>query len=135
MLPSINTNIQDLKFDVNEIPSINYRMLLDRDIINGKIDKLDAMRQVIYKVLHTERYEYIIYSWNYGIELVDLIGQDKDYVVAVLPKRITDALLQDDRITNVDGFEFDTSQKRIVQCTFKVHTIYGDIEADREVNY
>ena len=135
MLPTIKTDIQNLKFDVNELPSLTHRMILDREIINGKIDKLDAMRQLIYKVLNTERYEYIIYSWNYGIELVDLIGQDKDYVVAVLPKRISEALKQDDRITNVDGFEFDTSQKRIVQCTFTVHTIYGDIEAEREVNY
>lgn len=61
-------------------------------------DGREAMEQVIYKILNTERYRYVVYSWNYGIELMDLFGMPADYVCPVLEKRISEALLQDDRI-------------------------------------
>ncbi|MFQ8776837.1 MAG: DUF2634 domain-containing protein [Roseburia sp.] len=27
------------------------------------------MKQAIYNILNTERYQYIIFSWDYGVEL------------------------------------------------------------------
>lgn len=33
------------------------------------------MKQAIYKILQTERFEYLIYSWNYGIELNAVVGK------------------------------------------------------------
>ena len=52
--------------------------------IQGTVDDLDAVIQTIYKILNTERYEYEIYSWDFGIELVDLYGKDITYVVPEL---------------------------------------------------
>ena len=37
------------------------------------MDETEAVRQAAIKILNTERYENEIYSWNYGIELKDLI--------------------------------------------------------------
>jgi hypothetical protein len=93
------------------------------------------MRQVIYKILNTERYQHIIYSWNYGIELLDLFGEPVAYVCSELQRRITEALTQDDRITSVDGFGFDVSEKRTVKATFTVHTIFGDLDSEKAVNF
>ena len=115
-------------------PSKNYKMNLDSNIIVGVCDELEAMKQVIYKILNTERYQNLIYSWNYGIELKDLYGEPISYVCPELKRRITEALMQDDRIEAVDNFMFDTD-KKTVHTTFTVHTIFGDVDAERTVNF
>jgi hypothetical protein len=134
MIPSTNS-ILSTELEVETQPSKNYRMNIEQNIINGLCDELDAMRQVIYKILNTERYQHIIYSWNYGIELLDLYGEPVTYVCPELQRRIEEALVQDDRITSVDNFEFDISEKRTVNATFTVHTIYGDIQSEKAVNF
>ena len=45
-----------------------------------------------------------------------------------------EALLQDDRITGVDNFEFDTSKKGVVSVKFTVHTLFGDLDEEMAVN-
>lgn len=65
------------------------------------------MKQTIYCILNTERFEHLIYSWNYGIELKNLIGESSTYVVPELQRVITEALLQDDRIEEVNNFNFE----------------------------
>ena len=134
MIPSINT-ILSTELEMETQPSKNYKMNIEHNIINGCCDELEAMIQVIYKILNTERYQHIIYSWNYGIELLDLYGEPVTYVCPELQRRIEEALMQDDRITSVDSFEFDTSEKGIVKATFTVHTIYGDVNAEKAVNF
>lgn len=134
MIPSTNT-ILSTNLEVKTQPSKNYKMHLERNIINGLCDELQAMQQVIYKILNTERYQNIIYSWNYGIELLDLYGEPMTYVCPEVQRRITEALMQDDRIDSVDNFEFDTTEKRIVRATFTVHTIFGNVESEKVVNY
>ena len=134
MIPSTNT-ILSTDLEVETQPSKNYKMHLEQNIINGFNDELEAMQQVIYKILNTERYQHIIYSWNYGIELLDLYGEPVTYVCPELQRRITEALIQDDRIESVDNFEFDTSEKRTVKVTFTVHTIFGSVENEKVVNF
>lgn len=116
-------------------PSLNYKMNFEAETIINKCDKLDAMKQVIYKILNTERYKYLIYSWNYGIELEDLFGEPVYYVVPELERRITEALVQDDRIETVTNFEFDTSKRNTVSVKFTVNTIFGDAEINKVVKY
>ena len=41
----------------------------------------------------------------------------------------------DDRIQSVDNFEFDFPRKGVVHAAFSVHTIFGDIQAEREVEF
>ena len=90
MLP-INDTI--MPGDTAEIqPSDNYGMKIKKEMISGHVDGLDAMKQVIYKILGTERYDNIIYSWDYGLETRDLIGEQYDYVCAALKDRITEYL-------------------------------------------
>ena len=134
MIPSIN-NILLTDLEMETEPSKNYKMDIKHDVINGYCTDLDAMHQVIYKILNTERYQYIIYSWNYGVELFDLFGEPVTYVCPELERRITEALLQDNRITSVDNFEFDTSEKRTVKAIFTVHTIFGNVESEKVVNF
>lgn len=134
MIPSMN-NLLTTEITVEAQSSKNYKMHLNEKIINGIVDELEAMHQVIYKILNTERYQYIIYSWDYGIETLDLYGEPISYVCPEIERRITEALVQDDRIESVDNFEFDYTEKGKLHVTFIVHTIYGDLEEERAVNY
>lgn len=134
MIPSTN-DLLNTNLEVVTEPSKNYKMHFTNKFINGNCDELEAMQQVIYKILNSERYQYIIYSWNYGIETLDLFGEPISYVCPEIERRITEALVQDDRIESVDSFEFDYSNKGKVHVKFKVHTIYGDTEQEKVVNY
>ena len=134
MIPSTNEILlTDLETETQ--PSLNHQMIIDKNIINGKCDNLEAMQQVIYKILHTERFQYIIYSWNYGIELDDLFGMPVYWVCPELERRIEEALLQDDRILSVDEYVYDLTEKRVVKVNFTVHTIFGDVDEELAVNY
>ena len=101
--------------------------------IQGFIDDLDALQQAVYKVLNTEKYEYPIYSFSYGIELESLIGQDRLYVQMELMRRIKECLLSDDRIENVENFEFSFWKDSII-CTFDVVSIYGTRTMNKEMS-
>lgn len=131
MLPAVNDDLQK-DFEIEEETSHTYKLDLDNSTIAGYVDDLEAMKQAIYLILNIERYEYLIYSWNYGIELNDLYGQPIPFVLPELKRRITEALVQDSRILGVDNFSFETNKGK-VHVTFTVHTIFGDVEAERVV--
>ena len=131
-LPQTGDDINLMEFAIEEQPSRTYKLDIDKGRIRGMTDEADAMLQAVYLILSVERYQYPIYSFNYGVELADLIGQPKDYVMSEAKRRITEALTQDDRIESVDGWAFETTKKSVI-VTFTVHTIFGDIETTKEV--
>ncbi|WP_291563731.1 MULTISPECIES: DUF2634 domain-containing protein [unclassified Clostridium] len=111
--------------EVEEViePTKTYRIKDNR--IVGFTDGKEALKQSIQLILNTERYEYLIYSWNYGSELNGLIGQQKDIAESEFRRRIREALSQDDRINNVDNFIF-RYDKDGVEVSFTVFSIYGE---------
>ena len=124
--------LTDIEFET--MPSRTYGMWFDAGKASGFVDEQAAMRQAIYKIIYTERYEYPIYSWNYGMELRDLFGREIPYVCVEIERRITEALEWDERIERVDSFEFDTSVLNVVHVSFTAHTIFGEVEAEAEYN-
>lgn len=136
-------NIEVLTEEVTEpvYPDKTYKVVVNKDEtdeakndrISGYTDELDAITQAIRLILSTERYEYVIYSWDYGVELVDLIGKPMPYVMSEVPRRITEALTQDDRIEDVKDFEFETSGKKL-HVTFTVVSTIGNIPTELEVD-
>ncbi|MFR1619048.1 DUF2634 domain-containing protein [Megamonas funiformis] len=115
------------------VPNKSYRMKIADEKILGNIDELDAIVQACYKILNTERYQYVIYSWNYGIELQDLFGKPIPYVYSELPRRIKEALIQDDRINSVEDFELSYDKGNVL-AKFTVKTNLGNIEMEKGVN-
>jgi hypothetical protein len=101
--------------------------------IEGFVDGLEALRQSIYKMLDTERFEYPIYSFNYGIAWNDLIGEEEGYIRAEAKRMIEEMLLEDDRIREVSNFAFEFSGDYCT-CTFTVSSIYGETEIEKEVS-
>lgn len=129
---SVTISAADVSTGDNVQTSDTYQMHIKKERIKGAVTGLDAIAQACYKAINTERYAYPIYSWNYGIELQDLFGQPIPYVFAVLPQRITDALMQDDRITDVTDFELSHNGGDVL-CKFTVKTIYGTLELQKVV--
>lgn len=134
MIPS-TTAFLEQDFEIIEQPTHTYKMNLESNLIRGYTDGQEAMKQAIYKILNTERYQYVMYSWNYGIELLDLYGEPVSYVCPELERRITEALTWDDRIQTVDNFEFNISKKGEILVTFTAHTVFGDVVAEKVVNF
>lgn len=132
MIPKVEYELGD-DYEIEVIPSSTFKILTDKKRILGKCDNLEAIKQAVYLMLNIERYKYVIYSANYGVELLDLIGQPIPYVLPELKRRITECLTQDDRITAVENFEFEVN-KKTVHCTFTVHSNVGIFESESVVN-
>ena len=97
MLPTIETELLE-DFTVTTKPSLTYQLDIDHSRMEpDRIEGLKAVKQAVYKILLTERYQYPIYSWDYGIETVDLYGKPISYVRPELERRVREALLQDDK--------------------------------------
>lgn len=121
-------------------PTRTYKLDFVKNRITQYTNQLAAMEQFVYKVLQTDRYRYVIYNWNYGFEVDDLLGKPTVYVKAELPRRVQEALLADDRVTGVDNFSFPdpsgsvNADKRTTVCIkFTVHTIFGNVDITKEV--
>lgn len=120
-------------FEEEQIASKDFALDYEGKRVNGIREGLEEIRQAVFFILNTERYNHEIYPWSYGVELDDLAGNQTEYVIPEAERRITEALVQDDRINSVDGFEFEQNKNELT-VTFTVHTNLGDIEAVKVVN-
>lgn len=134
LTPNSANNQIDANTVVNYQTSNTFRVRYESDYkLIGMCDDIEAMKQAIFKIINTERYKYLIYDWNYGIELNDLIGKPIPYVYAEIERRIKEALLADNRIKEVTDFRFSNNGGNVL-CLFTANTIYGEINnISREV--
>lgn len=133
MTPKQEVEVDMERMEQKIIPSLTWKINEERVEVRGAVDERDAMQQAVHKILRTERYRYAIYDWNYGIELEELYGKNVTYVIPELKKRIEEALLADDRVTAVTDFSFQ-QEKGSVTAAFLVHTIFGEMRAERTVD-
>lgn len=134
MLPEYDEDLTDEDIEEEDEPTFTYRMDIDNENVTGKTDTIEAMKQAVYKILNTERYAYIIYSWDYGVELRDLFGKPKNYCMPEIERRIREALLNDERITAVENFSFEQPDRHTIATTFTVETVFGDFDTEKEVS-
>lgn len=62
-----------------------------------------------------------------------LIGENSNYAIPELERVITEALLQDKRILEVNNFDFEVKQNSIL-AKFTVLTTSGKLEMDKAVS-
>ena len=131
MIPKNDGLVPDMEYE--EQPSHTFAMNMQKEEVKGYCDDLEAMRQAVFLILSIERYSCSLVSWNYGVELEDLFGMPTTYCIPEIERRITEALLQDDRITKVYNFTFDVPKKGVIHTTFSVDTNVGTVDAEKEV--
>lgn len=68
---------EDLSENYEEafLSSLTWKLNNESMTMEGTIDGIDSVKQAVFCILNTERYEYLIYDWNYGIELAELLGE------------------------------------------------------------
>lgn len=131
----------DLVLDIDEVEenaeqeTRTYRIDFENGRIDGFVDGLEALKQAIIKILSTERYKNLIYSEDYGCEVLDMLMSNENtdaFVESELPELIKDALSDDERILGVDNFEiYDSDDERDgIMVSFDVSTIYGDLKIE-----
>lgn len=138
LLPTVNAQYFENDFEYQQEPGHTYKMRVDLEDgtagqIIGYTDGIDAVEQAVYKLLNTERGEFEIYKDQYGVEIDDLFGMPVIYVIPELDRRITDAVMQDDRVESVGNFSFDLPRKGVIHVAFKVTSIYGDINIQKDM--
>lgn len=119
--------------DEKELPSLTWWVNPETNRVEGRVDGLEAMRQAIDKALRTERFEHLIYSWNYGFELNSILGQSRELAEAELPRLVREALSSDGRILGVENFSMERRGRDELVARFDVKTLYGETAAERSV--
>lgn len=94
------------------------------------LEKTEALKVWVWKTLKTERNRYLIYSENYGNDLIENIGQiyDKTTKDALMINEIKECLLVSPYITNVYNFSIEGGRSPII--SFSIDTIYGVAESE-----
>ena len=82
--------------------------------VSGMDSGLAAMRQAVE-----------IYSSDFGCELESLIGEEYDYIISEIPRRIEEAFSTDSRILSVENFSFSSQEGNSIKCSFDVVTVFG----------
>ena len=110
-------------------PSLTYALRFDGQPAFGKLNGQEAMKQAVLLCLSTPRFKHEIFSWNYGAELEPLLGTSNSVLTQVkIQEAIRDALIQDDRITDVNAFSF-ARQGETMTVSFQVNTTEGTVES------
>jgi phage baseplate assembly protein W len=131
VIPEQNANLTILEEQIQ--PSRTYHLDLDRKRVASMIDGHDAIIQAVRKILYTERYAYVIYSSQYGVELDRLIGQEYDFIVSDIKRTLTEALLMDNRIIGLENFEMEKTGLDTMEVNFLVNSTEGEINFSTEV--
>ena len=106
-----------------------YEVDFNTGQLTGKIleDKA-ALKIWIYKVLLTKRYVYPIYSWDYGQDLEELIGQgyENDFIKSEAERRVQECLMINEHIKGCSNFDISLINNQL-QISFTVNTTFGEV--------
>lgn len=129
------SNIEEVKID-NTFPLYkevawdfkrNIPIIENRDfkIVEGN----EAIKVWVYKALLTPRYQYSIYTWNYGSELLSLIGKayTPQLTKSEAKRYIEEALKINPYILEVNVLDTDF-KNGVLSANVKIVTIYGESE-------
>jgi len=109
---------------------IKWAFKEDRPIFkNGKpviVTGNEAAKVWVWNALQTVRRRYVIYTYNYGNDIEELVGQPYSDDVKILECRryLKECLMINPYITDVTDIQVDFSKHELEVCC-KVHTIYG----------
>lgn len=118
-----------------EKPSKTYRLDLDAGRIVGMVDGLEAVNQAIRKAIITPRFKCLIYDNQYGSEVTEAVtakDASPEYIEAVIPGFIKDALKPDTRILDVYDFDFEFEGDK-AYIFFRADTVFGETEIEEVI--
>jgi hypothetical protein len=129
LLPEGASIPNNIALNISLKPSKTFKIDFESGRVVGYTDKIEALKQAIYLILSTSRFEYIIFSWNYGNEVKGHVGTDRAIAESELKRKVKEALVQDDRIKNVDNFSFNYDEDSVL-IKFTVFSIWGNVDSE-----
>jgi hypothetical protein len=93
------------------------------------VEGTEAIKIWVWKSLNAKRFKYLAYSWDYGHELEDLIGQglSREALSSEVERYLNECLEINPYISDVTDIAFDIDGSK-VSISFKVITIYGEVD-------
>ncbi|WP_129600485.1 DUF2634 domain-containing protein [Anaerophilus nitritogenes] len=131
MIPT-GSKIRNATVENVQRPSKTWKIDFETGDIIETIDKLDAIKQSVHKILKTKRFEYVIYTTNYGNELETLLGKDRLYVRSEIARMIKEALNVDDRILSIQNMNIEFVGDTAI-AKFTVVSNAGTFDVEEEV--
>ena len=135
-------NIEDIESNIensiDELPmyyEVGWDYLKDEPLIENNefviVEGNEAIKVWIYKAIKTVRYQYPIYSWDYGCEISSLVGQKytKGLTKSEAERYIKEAILINPYITDVKIIDINFSED-ILSVSIQVDTIYGEVNVN-----
>ncbi|OHW61374.1 hypothetical protein EUAN_22240 [Andreesenia angusta] len=105
---------------------------LDFKTKNGKMYKVEGNEAVkiwIWKLLNTQRYRYMIFSWDYGHEMEDLIGKyTRGFTESEAERLVKEAVESNlsDYVLEMKDFDIQLVEDTL-SVAFTAITPYGEV--------
>lgn len=133
MIPQSDVEMSDEELELVALPSKTYRLdLVNKRISSQTIDGLEAIKQVVFKILSTTRFAHLIYSNDFGSEVDLSASRGRSVFESEVERWVKEALTQDDRIMAVTGFSFSYELDNAL-INFTVESEFGRYQETREV--
>ena len=121
---------EDLDDVEEEIIPYEYGIDFETGQLTGEIvSGSEAVKVWAWLALQSARYRYLIYSWDYGVELESLIGTQfsEEFTEARARKMIEECLMENPNITDISNFRADFSGDTLT-LMFDIGTEFGEEE-------
>ena len=134
-IDEVEVNIENSN---NELPmyyEVGWNYIKDEPLIENNefviVEGNESIKVWIYKAIKTARYQYPIYSWDYGCEISSLIGQKytKGLTKSEAERYIKEAILINPYVTDVKIIDINFSED-ILSVSIQVDTIYGEVNVN-----
>lgn len=103
--------------------------------LTGRIvEGVDALCVWAYLALKAWRYRWVIYSWGYGNEVYNLIGNSysEEYLRSECRRYVEECLFENEHITGIEDLEV-SQIKDVLSIKFRMITDVGSKEVEMNV--
>lgn len=134
-IDEVEVNIENSNSELHMYYEVGWNYIKDEPLIENNefviVEGNEAIKVWIYKAIKTARYQYPIYSWDYGCEISSLIGQKytKGLTKSEAERYIKEAILINPYVTDVKIIDINFSED-ILSVSIQVDTIYGEVNVN-----
>ena len=110
---------------------VEYGLDFKTGQLTGRLVRgVEALKVWVWLCLHTQRYRYPLYSWDYGADIEQYIGEalPDEFLADDLREEIASALCVHPSITGVEDFSYTREGSRAVVRFRVANRIGEDIE-------
>lgn len=115
-----------------EVEYKEYEIDFETGQLTGRIvTGIEAIRVWAYLALHTAKYRYEQYSWDYGCEIENLIGKayTEEHAESEIQRMLEECLLLNEHITEVELLNFSIEEDKTTG-TINIISDYGEEEIE-----